>query len=167
MCSAVCSFAPQSQTAVEAIHYLCIFEQNRPTPVQRQFSLTHAGLEKLISSGVGLISLINVWSREAFSRHSMLFLFSAHGATLVPDWAESFSSSNAAGTNGCLDFGCQSFHQVETGTFHIKSILVLEHSELDTVKLFGGNSVGWMPDKIKSLSVAVGRRDQVTICKHY
>ena len=46
MCSAVCSFAPCSQAAIEAIPHLCISEQNRPTLVCRQLNLTHAGLGK-------------------------------------------------------------------------------------------------------------------------
>ena len=106
--SIVCSFAPHSQAAVEVIPHLCVSKQNRPTPVRRQLSLTHAGLRKLNAGGTGLTSLINVWSREVFSRHSMLHLYSGHPATLVPDWERTFSSSSAAGTNGCLDLSCPS-----------------------------------------------------------
>ena len=39
----ICSFAPYSQAAVEFIPNWCVFERNRPTPVQRQLNLTHAG----------------------------------------------------------------------------------------------------------------------------
>ena len=94
---------PHSQAAIEAISYLCVSEGNKATPVGRRLSLTHVGPGKLIPGGVGLTSLINVRSLEAFFRHSMFHLYSAHRATLTPDWAGSFSSSSAAGANGCLD----------------------------------------------------------------
>ena len=86
-------------------------------PVRRRLSLTHVGLEKLIPGGIGLTFLINVWSREVFSRPSMLHLYSAHRATLMLDWARSFSSSSAP--NGCLDLSCSAVHKVETGAFYI------------------------------------------------
>ena len=38
---------------IEAIAHLCISKWNRPTPVWRWLSLTHAGLGKLNPSGVG------------------------------------------------------------------------------------------------------------------
>ena len=41
------------------------------------------------------------------SHHSMFHLYYAHHAMLVSDWVGLFSSSSAAGTNGCLDL---SFH---------------------------------------------------------
>ena len=107
-CSAVCSYAPHSHAAVEAIPHFFISEQDRPTSVQSWLCLPHVGLEKLISGGFRLTSLMNVRSQEAFSRHFMLYLYSAHRAILVPDWAWSFSSSSAAGTNGCLDLSCLS-----------------------------------------------------------
>ena len=102
-CSALSSFAPHSQAADKAIPHLRVSERNRPTPIWRRLNLTHAGLGNLIPGGVALTSLINAWSLEAFSRHSMLHLYSTHRATLVPDWAGSFGSSRAAGTNGCFD----------------------------------------------------------------
>ena len=105
--SAFCFFAPHSQAAVEAVLHLCVSERNRPTPIRRRFSLTHAGLGKLNSGGVGLISSINVWSLEAFFCHSLLHFYSSHRSTLVPDWAVLFNSSSATGTNGCLDLNCR------------------------------------------------------------
>ena len=68
--------------------------------------MTHADLGKLNSDNVEQASLIRVWSLEAFFRHFIFHLYSAHYATLVPDWAGSLSSSSAAGTNGCLDLSC-------------------------------------------------------------
>ena len=108
-CSADCSFVPQLQSAVEVIPYLCVSEQNRPTPDPRRLSLTRAGLKKLIFVSIGRTFLINAWRLEAFSRHSMLHLYSVHRAALVPDWVRSFSSSNAAGTNRCLDLSSWNF----------------------------------------------------------
>ena len=74
----------------EAIPHLCVSEWNRPTLVRRQLKLIHASLEMLITGGVGLTPLINVWSRGVFLRHTMLHFYSAYCATLMPDWAESF-----------------------------------------------------------------------------
>ena len=64
--SAVCSFAPHSQAAVETIPYLGVSERNRPTPVLRRLSLTHADLEKSNPGGVGPTSLINLRNLENF-----------------------------------------------------------------------------------------------------
>ena len=106
-CSVVFSYAPHSQAAVKAKPHLCVLKRNRPTQVRMRLSLTHAGLENLSFGGVGMTSLINVWNLEAFSCHSMLHLYSTHHATLVSDWAGLFRSSNAAGTNVCLDLSCR------------------------------------------------------------
>ena len=108
MCSAVCTFAPHSQAALKAIFYLCVSERKIPTPGWKQLSLTNAGLGKLNPGCVGIASLINIWSLEAFSRHSMLSLYFSHRATFVPNKAGLFSSSSATGTNGCLDLSCRS-----------------------------------------------------------
>ena len=48
MWSAVCSSAPHSRFAEEAIPHLCMDEPKRPTPVRRGLSLTQAVLVKLI-----------------------------------------------------------------------------------------------------------------------
>ena len=82
-----------SQAAIEAIPHLCVSEQNRPTPVWRRLSLTHAGLEKLNPGGIGLTSLINVWESRVFFCHSMFYLYSAHHTKLVPDWADHLAVS--------------------------------------------------------------------------
>ena len=81
---AVCSFVLHSQAAIEIIPHLRISEQNRPMPVWRQLSLTHAGQGKLNPSGVGLTSLINAWNLEALPCHFTLHLYSTFRATLVP-----------------------------------------------------------------------------------
>ena len=46
--STVCSSAPHSQAAEEAIFNLCKQERKRPTPVRRRFSRTHAVLGRVI-----------------------------------------------------------------------------------------------------------------------
>ena len=71
-CLALCSFAPHSQVAVEAIP-ICAF-----------------------------LSEIDQYRFEKSL---------ARRATLMLDWARLFSSSNAAGTNGCLNL---SFSQLST-----------------------------------------------------
>ena len=100
-------------------------------PVRRRLSLTYASLGKLIPDGVGLISLINIWNREMFFRHSMLHLYSTQGATLVPDWAGSFGSFNTARANWCLDlsFRSCSLSVYCTGTFHIGGVLASKQGE--------------------------------------
>ena len=108
MCSAVCSFAPHSQAAVKSITHLFVSEKIRKMSIRRRLSLTRADLGKLNPGSVGLTSLINVWSRELFFRHSMLLLYSAHRATLTPDWTGSFSRSSVAGASRCLDLSCRS-----------------------------------------------------------
>ena len=120
--------------------HLCISEQNRPTPVWRQLSLTNAGLQKLISSSVGLISLINVWSPEALSPHPMLYLYPTRYATLVPDKVGSFSSSNTAGTNGCLDLRYHSCPPSRDRASHLGGVLAPKHGELKIVWFFGGKA---------------------------
>ena len=44
----------------------CVFEQNRPTPVTRRLSLTHAGIGKLNPGGVGMTSLIMYGVKRRF-----------------------------------------------------------------------------------------------------
>ena len=130
-CSAVCSFVLYSQAVVETIPCLCISEQNNPVPVQRQFSLTHEGLGKLTP-------LINVWSLRVSSCHSMLHLYSACCATLVPDWAGLFSSSCVASINGCLELSCCNCPQSGSRNhLYIGGILAPEHGDLKREQLFG------------------------------
>ena len=161
-----CSFAPHSQAAVEAIPQLCVSERERPTPVWRRLSLACADLGQLNPSGVGTTSLINVWSLEAFSHHSMLHLYSSHRATLVPDWARSFSSSNAVGTNGCLDLSCRSCPPSgDTSLSYRRCFGTRARRARDNSVFWRRSSVGWMSAKIKRLSVDVGHRHPVTMLK--
>ena len=61
-------------------------------------------------------------------------------ATLMPDWAGSFSSSSGAGTNGCLDLGCRSCPPSGDRSLSYRSVLAPERDELETVWLFGGEA---------------------------
>ena len=133
-------------------------------PVWRQLSLTHAGLEKLSTGGFGLTTIINVWSLEAFSRHFMLHLYSAHRATLVSDWVALFSNSNAAGTNECLDLSRRSCPPSGDRSLSYRRCFgSIARRARDSAAFWQQSSVGWMPDKIKKLSVDMGRRYPVTI----
>ena len=106
MCSAaVCYFAPHSQAAVKAIP-ICAFLSGIDQRWSIPLRVTHAGRGKLNPSDVGLTSLRNVWSQEVFSHHSLLHLYSAYQATLMPNWVGLFNSSSAADTNECLDLSC-------------------------------------------------------------
>ena len=53
--SAVCSMASHSQLGEGARPHLCMDEWNRPTPVRRRLSLTHAVRSKLIPTGLALV----------------------------------------------------------------------------------------------------------------
>ena len=100
--STVCSSAPHSQDAVEAMPHLCINDRKKPTPVWRRFSRTQAGLVSPIPGGRAFTSSKNECRRKVLSRHSMLHLWSAYLAALVPSSLASLSSSK-----GCLDLSCR------------------------------------------------------------
>ena len=149
-CSAVCSFAPHSQATLETTTYLCVSKRNRAMPVRRRLSLTHAGLVKPNPGGIGLTSLINVWSVEAFSRYSMHHLYSAHRATLLHDWAGLFSSSSAACTNGYLDLSCLSCPPSKDRSLsYERSSGSRVRPAKDSTAFWRRSSVGWMPGEIK------------------
>ena len=99
--SAICSSAPHSQNAAEPMPHLRLDDRKRPTPVQRRFSRTQAGLGSPISGRRASTSSKNECRQEVSSRHPMLHLWSAHLAALVPSSLASLSSSRAAGTKGC------------------------------------------------------------------
>ena len=139
-CSGVCSFAPFSQAAEKAVLHLCFFERN---------GLTHAGLGKLISGGVGLSSLINACSQKAFSHHFMLHLYSAHCDILVPNFAGLFSSSSAIDTNGCRDSSCRSCPQSRDRSLsYWRCFGSKAPGAKDSTTFWWRSSVGWMPTKI-------------------
>ena len=97
---AVCSSAPHSQDAVEAMPHLCINDRKKPTPVWRRFIRTQAGLGSLIPGERASTSSKIACKRKELSRHSMLHLWCAHFAALVPSSLASLRSSRAAGTKG-------------------------------------------------------------------
>ena len=71
-CFAVCSSAPHSQDAVEAMPRLCVDDRKRPTPVRRRFSRTQASLGNPISGGRASTSSKNECRQKVPSRHTML-----------------------------------------------------------------------------------------------
>ena len=138
-CSAVYSFAPHSQVAVEAIPHSCVSDRNRPTPVRRRLNLTHAGLGKLISGGVGLTSFINVWSPKVFSRHSMLYIYIL---PMVPYRCLTGRGRSAFPVQlaqmGILIYVAATVHEMVTGAFYVGGFLAPEHGKVEAVRLFGG-----------------------------
>ena len=102
--SAVCSTAPHSQDAVEAMPHLCINDRKRPTPVRRRFSRTQAGLGSPIPGGRASTSSKNECRREVPSLLSMLHPSCCTGAQFA---CISEHSSRAAGTKGCHDLSCR------------------------------------------------------------
>ena len=104
---AVCSSAPHSQDAVEAMPHFCIDDRKRPTPVRRRLSRTQAVLGSPITGRRTSTSSKNECKQEVFSRHPMLHLLSAHLTTLVPSSLASLSNSRAAGTKGCVELSCR------------------------------------------------------------
>ena len=141
-------------------------EGNRPIPVWRQLSLTCAGPGKLNPGGIGVTSFTNLWSQKVFSRHSMLHFYFAQHATLVPDWAGSGLSAALLqlAQMGVLIYVAATVHGVEIGAFYLGDVLAPVRSKLKTVRLLAAK-LGWLPAKIKRLSVDVGQRHPVTICK--
>ena len=69
-----------------------------------------------------------------------------------------------AGTNVCLDLSCHSFPPSrDRSLLNIRGVMAPQRGEIETVRFFGRqSSIGWMPEKIKRLSVGVKRRHPVT-----
>ena len=101
--SALCSCAPHSQYAMEAMPHLCIDDRKKPTPVRRRLSRTQVGLGSPIPDVRASTSSKNECGREMPSRHPMLHLWSAHLVAPVPSSLASLSNYRTAGTKGCLD----------------------------------------------------------------
>ena len=101
--SAVCSEAPHSQFGEGARPYLCIDVWNRPTPVRRRLSITHAARSKPISTGLALVPGTKARSLEAFSQYSAFHLWLVHSEARMPSLARLPKRFRAAGTNRRLD----------------------------------------------------------------
>ena len=103
--SAVCSSAPHSQDAVQRHSPIYALMTERG---QIQSGDSSAGPRRVWEAQfqVGRASK-NECRREVPSRHSMLHLWSAHLAALVPSSLASLSSSRAVGTKECLDLSCR------------------------------------------------------------
>ena len=72
--SAVCSEVPHLQFGEGARPHLCMDKWNRPTPVHRQLSLTHAARGKPIPTGLAPVPGTKTQSLEAFSQYSVFHL---------------------------------------------------------------------------------------------
>jgi len=101
--STVCSSAPHSQTAEEAIPHLYKQERKRPTPVRRRLSLTQALLGRVIPCVCVPVCGIKMRSLVGLSAHSAFHWWPAHCAARMLLLSEKLVSCCAAGTNGCLD----------------------------------------------------------------
>ena len=101
--SAVCLEAPHSQFGEGARPHLCMDEWNRPTPVRRRLSLTHAAQSKPIPTGLAPVSGTKARNLEAFSQYSVFHLWFVHSEARMPSLAR-FSKWFPAGTNGRLYF---------------------------------------------------------------
>jgi len=78
--STVCSSAPHSQAAEEAIPHLYKQERKRPTPVRRRLSRTQALLGRVIPGAWVLVSGMKMRSLVGLSSHSTFHWWSAHCA---------------------------------------------------------------------------------------
>ena len=56
------------------------------------------------------------------------------------DWEELFSSSNAAGTNVCLDLSCRSFPTSGDRSLSYRSCLAPERGELEIAWFLSGEA---------------------------
>ena len=161
--SAVCSSAPHSLDAVEAMPHLCIDDRKRPIPVRRRFSRTQASLGIPIPGGRASTSPKNECRQEVPSRHSMLQLWSVHLAALVSSLLASLSSSRAAGTKGCLDISCRCPPQGwDVNRSRSRWPGSWARHAKDSMALLRRSSVGVMSDITNRLSVSVARRHPVT-----
>ena len=82
--SAVCSAAPHSQFGGGARPHLCMKKCNRPTPVRWRMSLTQAVRDKLISTGLALLTGIKARSLEAPSQYSVFHLWFIRSEPRLP-----------------------------------------------------------------------------------
>ena len=98
---AVCSSAPHSQTAEEAIPHSYRQERKRTTPVQRRLSRIQALLERVIPRRWVPMSGMKVRSLVRLLNHSAFHWWSSHCAARMWLLSDKLMSCCAAGTNGC------------------------------------------------------------------
>jgi len=158
----VCSSAPHSQAAEEAISHLCKQERASPTPVRRRLSRTHAVLSRAIPGEWVPVSGMKVRWFVVLSNNSTFHRWSAQSAARM--LSVELRRCCGAGTYGCLDLRRRAFPldvQVSSGA----DVQAPWQGVLETVAYSRRSSAGWVPARTGMLSTGVGRRHPVSIRK--
>ena len=100
----VCSSAPHSQAAEEAIPHLYKQERKHPTLVWRRLSRTQALLGRVIRGDAGVGNKVR--SLVGLSAHSTFHWWSAQCAARMLLSSDELVGCCVAGTNMCLDLRC-------------------------------------------------------------
>jgi len=163
--STVCSSAPHSQAAEEAIPQLYKQEQKRSTPVRRRLSQTQVLLGRVISGGWVPVSGIKMRSFVGLSAHPTFHWWSAHCAARMMLLSDE-QMSCAAGTNGCLDLRRRAFAlDGRVSAEWSRCPGSIARRPRDSVATLRRSSAGWMAARVGRLSAGVGRMHPVTIRK--
>jgi len=164
--STVCSSAPHSQAAEEAIPYLYKHEWKRPIVVRRRLSWTQALLRRIASVGWVSVLVMKIRSLVGLSAHSMFYWWSTQCAARMLLLSEELMGCCVAGTNGCLDLRCRGFAlNRQVSIEWSKCPGSTARCAKDSVAPMRQSSAGWMPARIGRLSAGVGCRHPVIICK--
>ena len=161
----VCSSAPHSQVAEQAISHLYKQERKRPTPVRRRLSL--AVLGRVIPRG--LLPVSGMKSESAVScrvLHPLRIPLVIRPVRRTYVVVRQLMSCCAAGKTGCLDVRRRAFAldgQVRAEWSRYPDSMA--RRPRDNVAPLQRSSAGWMPARIGRLSADVGCRHPVTICK--
>ena len=155
--STVCSSAPHSQAAEEAIPHLYRQERKRPTPAWRRLNRTQAILERVIPGGWVPVSGMKMRSLVGLSAHCAFHWWSTH-------WAERMLLSDelmrccAASTNGCLDLRRRAFaRDGRVSAEWSRCPGSMAQRSRDSLAPLRRSSAGWMSARIGRLSAGVGR----------
>jgi len=160
--STVCSSAPHSQAAEEAIPHLYKQEWKRLTPVRGRFSRTQALLGRSFRRWVP-VSGMKMRSLVGLSDHFAFHWWSVHCAALLLLLSdELMRCCCGVGTNGCPDFKALD-GRVSSAWNRFPGSMA--RRARDSVAPLGRSSAGWMPARIGRLSAGLGRRHPVTIYK--
>ena len=162
--SAVCSSAPHSQAADEAIPHLYRQERKRPTTVRRRLSWTQVVLGRVTLGGwvpvSGMKSLVGLFDHSAFH------WWCAHCAASMLVLSDELMSCCMAGTNGCLDLRHRAFALDERVSIERSRCPdSMARRVRDSVTPMRRSSARWMLARIGRLTAGVGRRHPVTIRK--
>jgi len=149
----VCSFAPHSQAAEQAIPHLYKQEWKRLTPVRRRLGQTQALLGRVIPGWRVPVSGIKMRKLVGLSAHSAFHWWSAHHAAHMLLLSEKLSClACAAGTNGCLDLRRRaSALDGRVSAERIRCPGSMARRARDSVALLRRSSAGWMPARIGRL----------------